>query len=74
MRRPMCRNCCGCCAGRRIASSNCKRRCGDLEQTGRIARIKGNRYIQSREADLDSRAAFALIAQGKGFCIPTMRS
>ena len=38
----------------------------DLEQTGRVARIKGNRYIQPREADLIP-GRIRMNRQGKGF-------
>jgi ribonuclease R len=41
----------------------------ELEQTGRIARIKGNRYIQSREADLIP-GRIRMNRQGKGFLQP----
>ena len=37
-----------------------------LEQSGRIARTKGNRYIQSREADLVP-GRIRINRQGKGF-------
>ena len=40
-----------------------------LEQSGRIARIKGNRYIQPREADLVP-GRIAINRQGKGFLQP----
>jgi ribonuclease R len=40
-----------------------------LEQTGRVARIKGNRYIQPREADLVP-GRIRINRQGKGFLIP----
>lgn len=40
-----------------------------LEQTGRITRTKGNRYIQSREADLVP-GRIRINRQGKGFLIP----
>ncbi len=40
-----------------------------LEQTGRITRTKGNRYIQSREADLVP-GRIRMNRQGKGFLIP----
>ena len=40
-----------------------------LEQTGRITRTKGNRYIQSREADLVP-GRIRMTRQGKGFLIP----
>ena len=40
-----------------------------LEQAGRIARTKGNRYIQSREADLVA-GRIRMNRQGKGFLIP----
>jgi ribonuclease R len=40
-----------------------------LEQAGRITRTKGNRYIQSREADLVS-GRIRINRQGKGFLIP----
>jgi ribonuclease R len=43
-----------------------------LEQSGRIARTKGNRYIQSREADLIP-GRIQINRQGKGFCARTMR-
>jgi len=41
----------------------------ELEQTGQIARIKGNRYIQSREADLIP-GRIRMNRQGKGFLQP----
>jgi ribonuclease R len=41
----------------------------DLEQSGRIARTKGNRYIQSREADLVA-GRVRINRQGKGFLQP----
>ena len=41
----------------------------ELEQTGRIARIKGNRYIQPREADLIP-GRIRMNRQGKGFLQP----
>jgi len=41
----------------------------ELEQTGRIARIKGNRYVQPREADLIS-GRIRMNRQGKGFLQP----
>ncbi len=40
-----------------------------LERTGRIARIKGNRYIRPREADLIP-GRIRINRQGKGFLIP----
>src|SRR6202142_3678518 len=40
-----------------------------LEQSGRIARIKGNRYIQPREADLIP-GRIRMNRQGKGFLQP----
>ena len=40
-----------------------------LEQTGQIARIKGNRYIQSREADLVP-GRIRMNRQGNGFLQP----
>ncbi|HEY2081692.1 MAG TPA: ribonuclease R [Verrucomicrobiae bacterium] len=40
-----------------------------LEQSGRITRTKGNRYIQSREADLVP-GRIRINRQGKGFLIP----
>ena len=40
-----------------------------LEQSGRVARIKGNRYIQSLEADLVP-GRIRINRQGKGFLIP----
>src|SRR5712671_1650857 len=40
-----------------------------LEQSGRIARIKGNRYIQPRQADLVP-GRIAINRQGKGFLQP----
>jgi len=40
-----------------------------LEQAGRITRTKGNRYIQSREADLVP-GRIRMNRQGKGFLIP----
>lgn len=40
-----------------------------LEQTGHIARLKGNRYIQSREADLIP-GRIRMNRQGKGFLQP----
>jgi ribonuclease R len=40
-----------------------------LEQSGRIARMKGNRYIQSREADLVP-GRIRINRQGKGFLQP----
>lgn len=40
-----------------------------LEQTGRVARIKGNRYIQPREADLIP-GRIRMNRQGKGFLQP----
>jgi ribonuclease R len=41
----------------------------ELEQAGRIARIKGNRYIQPREADLIP-GRIRMNRQGKGFLQP----
>src|SRR6266496_370439 len=41
----------------------------ELEQTGRVARIKGNRYIQPREADLIP-GRIRMNRQGKGFLNP----
>ncbi len=41
----------------------------DLERTGRLARIKGNRYIQPREADLIP-GRIRMNRQGKGFLQP----
>jgi ribonuclease R len=41
----------------------------ELERTGRIARIKGNRYIQPREADLIP-GRIRMNRQGKGFLQP----
>jgi ribonuclease R len=41
----------------------------ELEQSGRIARVKGNRYIQSREADLIP-GRIRMNRQGKGFLQP----
>ncbi len=41
----------------------------ELEQTGHVARIKGNRYIQPREADLIS-GRIRMNRQGKGFLQP----
>ena len=41
----------------------------ELEQSGRIARIKGNRYIQSAEADLIP-GRIRMNRQGKGFLQP----
>src|SRR5258708_30469595 len=40
-----------------------------LEQSGRVARIKGNRYIQPREADLVP-GRIRINRQGKGFLQP----
>src|SRR5262245_34066346 len=40
-----------------------------LEQAGRVARIKGNRYIQPREADLIP-GRIRINRQGKGFLLP----
>jgi ribonuclease R len=40
-----------------------------LEQSGRIARLKGNRYLQSREADLVP-GRIRINRQGKGFLQP----
>jgi ribonuclease R len=40
-----------------------------LEQSGRVARIKGNRYIQPREADLVP-GRISINRQGKGFLQP----
>ena len=41
----------------------------ELEQTGQVARIKGNRYIRPREADLIS-GRIRMNRQGKGFLQP----
>src|SRR4051794_28667193 len=41
----------------------------ELERTGRIARVKGNRYIQPREADLIP-GRIRMNRQGKGFLQP----
>ncbi|HSH95840.1 MAG TPA: ribonuclease R, partial [Roseimicrobium sp.] len=41
----------------------------NLEQAGRLARIKGNRYIQPTEADLIP-GRIRINRQGKGFLIP----
>ena len=41
----------------------------DLEQTGRVARIKGNRYVQPREADLIP-GRIRMNRSGKGFLQP----
>ena len=41
----------------------------ELERTGRVARIKGNRYIQPREADLIP-GRIRMNRQGKGFLQP----
>ncbi|MGO9587241.1 MAG: ribonuclease R [Limisphaerales bacterium] len=41
----------------------------ELEQTGQVARIKGNRYIQPREADLIP-GRIRMNRQGKGFLQP----
>src|SRR6266850_1485647 len=41
----------------------------ELEQTGRVARIKGNRYIQPREADLVP-GRIRMNRKGKGFLQP----
>src|SRR5438034_10691973 len=41
----------------------------ELEQTGRVARIKGNRYIQPREADLIS-GRIRMNRHGDGFLQP----
>ena len=41
----------------------------ELEQAGRIARIKGNRYIQPREADLIP-GRIRMNRAGKGFLAP----
>ncbi len=41
----------------------------ELEQTGRVVRIKGNRYIQPREADLIP-GRIRMNRQGKGFLQP----
>src|SRR5688572_16807578 len=41
----------------------------ELEQSGRVARIKGNRYIQPREADLIP-GRIRMNRQGKGFLQP----
>jgi len=41
----------------------------ELEQTGRIARIKGNRYVRPREADLIP-GRIRMNRQGKGFLQP----
>ena len=40
-----------------------------LEQSGRVTRIKGNRYIQSQQADLVP-GRIRINRQGKGFLIP----
>src|SRR5437870_11471689 len=40
-----------------------------LEQTGQVVRIKGNRYIQPREADLVP-GRIRINRQGKGFVQP----
>src|SRR5688572_21161278 len=42
---------------------------GELEQAGRIARIKGNRYVRPREADLIP-GRIRMNRQGKGFLQP----
>jgi ribonuclease R len=42
---------------------------GELEQSGQVARIKGDRYIQPREADLIP-GRIRLNRQGKGFLQP----
>src|SRR6266581_5031563 len=41
----------------------------ELEQAGQVARIKGNRYIQPREADLVP-GRIRMNRQGKGFLQP----
>src|SRR5437016_9855637 len=41
----------------------------ELERTGHVARIKGNRYIQPREADLIP-GRIRMNRQGKGFLQP----
>lgn len=41
----------------------------DLEQTGRIARIKGNRFVLPKTADLVS-GRIRMNRQGKGFVVP----
>ena len=41
----------------------------ELEQTGQVARIKGNRYIQPREADLIP-GRIRMTRQGRGFLQP----
>src|SRR5437899_7241265 len=41
----------------------------ELEQAGQVARIKGNRYIQPREADLVP-GRIRMNRQGKGFLRP----
>src|SRR6266498_1262920 len=41
----------------------------ELEQTGQLARIKGNRYVLPREADLIP-GRIRMNRQGKGFLIP----
>jgi ribonuclease R len=65
----MCRNCSGCSGCRRIASNCCRARSANWSSRAEIARIKGNRYIQPREADLIP-GRIRMNRQGKGFLQP----
>ncbi|MEW6303928.1 MAG: ribonuclease R [Verrucomicrobiota bacterium] len=51
------------------AQQQLQRVLAELEQTGEIARIKGNRYIRPREADLIP-GRIRITRQGKGFLLP----
>ena len=69
MRRPMCRNCSGSLRLAPHRQQELQAVLRRLEQSGRIARTKGNRYIQSREADLIP-GRIRINRQGKGFLQP----
>ena len=51
------------------AQQELQRMLSALEQAGRIARIKGNRYILSREADLIA-GRIRMVRSGRGFLQP----
>ena len=68
-RRQTCPNCCGSLAWPPNRQQELQRELHRLEQAGRIARIKGNRYILPREADLIP-GRIRINRAGKGFLQP----
>jgi hypothetical protein len=64
-----CQSCCGCSTSRRTNSRNCRSHARKAGANGEVARIKGNRYVSPRDADLIP-GRIRMNRAGKGFLQP----